>query len=231
MENLREQIRERTVRFLYRTLVPVLVWLLYRAISSTWHVTNDEPELLKKYLAEKTPVIFAHWHGDEILLLSLISRYRIATISSNSIDGDMMSRLIHLVGGKTSRGSSTRGGVGALKGLIRLVRAGYNSSFAVDGPKGPIHVVKPGVFELSRTLGGSVFACGASCDRAWKFPRSWNQTYFPKPFARVFISWEGPIGPISRESDPRDAALALQLKDALHRSAAASAKKNFATGS
>jgi len=216
------------VRFLYRTIVPFLVWVIYRAISLTWSVTVVEPDQLKKFKQDKTPFILAHWHGDEIVLLSLIGHYRIATISSNSIDGDMMNQLIHLVGGKTSRGSSTRGGVAALKGLIRLVRQGHNSSFAVDGPKGPIYSIKPGVFELSRTLSCPIFSAGVSCDHAWHFPRTWNKTYFPKPFARIVVNWEGPIPAVSRDQDPRSLELAKTLKDALHLSKANSEKKNFA---
>jgi lysophospholipid acyltransferase (LPLAT)-like uncharacterized protein len=231
LENFKAQLREWVVRFIYRTILPFLVWLLYKAVSCTWRITLIEPEILKNNLATKTPVIFAHWHGDEILLLNLIGHYQIATISSNSIDGDMMTRIIHLMGGKTSRGSSTRGGASALKGLIRLVKSGHNSSFAVDGPKGPLHEVKAGVFELSRVLGGSIFAAGVSCDRAWQFPKSWNRTYFPKPFAKITVNWEGPIGPVPRDQDSRSPELARTLKDALHSSAAASEKKNFATGS
>ncbi len=220
-----------TVRFLYRTLVPFLVWLVYRAVSSTWSVQVQEPEELKNFSQKRRAIIMAHWHGDEIVLLSLIKRYRIATISSNSIDGDMMTRIVHLVGGKTSRGSSTRGGVGALKGLIRLVRQGYNCSFAVDGPKGPLYFVKPGIFELSRTLDCPIFAAGVTCDRAWHFPRSWNKTYFPKPFAKIIVHWEGPIPAVGRDEDPRAEHLAVTLKDALHCSKDKSQKKNFAASS
>lgn len=100
---------------------------------------------MKDLLARRSPIILAHWHGDELLLLSLIRRYKVATIASTSVDGDLMASLVGLMNGKVVRGSSTRGGAGALKGLMRLVRAGHNSSFAVDGPKGPIYKVKPGV--------------------------------------------------------------------------------------
>lgn len=225
------RLKEALVRFLYRTLVPVLVWSLYRAIALTWSVRLIEPDSLLELRAKRIPFILAHWHGDEIVLLSLIARYQIATISSNSIDGDMMTQLIHFLGGKTSRGSSTRGGVGALKGLIRLVRQGHNCSFAVDGPRGPIYEVKPGVFELSRTLNCAIFAAGVTCDKAWHFPRSWNKTYFPKPFAKITIHWDGPLSAVSRDDDPRSEKLASALKDALQRSKVLSQKKNFAATS
>lgn len=226
-----KQLRERLVRFIYRYVLPYILWAVYRALSFTWRITIIEPPALQASLAQKHPVILAHWHGDEILLISFISRYRIATLASTSIDGDMMSRLIELLGGATSRGSSTRGGASALRGLIRLVRGGRNSSMAVDGPKGPLHQVKPGVFELSRLLRAQIYAGGVSCDRAWRFPRSWNKTYFPKPFAKITVVWEGPFGPVASDQDSRDAGLALQLKNALHYSSEVADKKNFAARS
>ncbi len=206
-----------------------LIWVIYRVISLTWRVVLIEPEDLKSRLKNRQPVVFAHWHGDEIVLLSLIGKYRIATIASTSKDGEMMNTLIHLVGGKTSRGSSTRGAVGALKGLIRLVvNEGRNCSFAVDGPKGPIYHAKPGVFELSRLAKAPIYSAGVSCDRAWRFEKSWNKTFFPKPFSRVYISWTLTLPAISKDQDPRAPETIKTLEDALH-NARCLASKQIAT--
>jgi len=175
----------------------------------------EEPETMLPFLKNKEPLILAHWHGDEIALISQVRRYQIATITSTSKDGEMMNLVLQMLGGKTSRGSSTRGGVGALKGLIKLAKQGHNSSFAVDGPKGPLHKVKPGVFELSRLMAGSIFVAGVSCDRKWVFEKAWNKAYLPKPFAKIHIVWRGPFGPVTKDIDPRDEALANSLADAL----------------
>lgn len=184
---------------------------------------------MKEALKKRFSIILAHWHGDEIPLVQFAGRYRIATIVSSSKDGDMMNILFQLLGGKTTRGSSTRGAVNALKGLIRLAKRGFNTSFAVDGPKGPIHVVKPGLFEISRLLSasrnGSIFVAGAACDRAWKFPRAWNKAYLPKPFAKVHIVWMGPFGPIHKDQDARSPELANSLAEALHKAHDEASKK------
>jgi lysophospholipid acyltransferase (LPLAT)-like uncharacterized protein len=183
---------------------------------------------MKESLQKKIPFILAHWHGDELVLLKLIMRYRVATIASTSVDGDLMNQLIHFAGGVTSRGSSTRGGVSALKGLIKLVRNGRCCSFSVDGPKGPLHEVKPGVFELSRLLACPIYSAGVSCDRAWIFEKSWNKMYLPKPFARIVVNWGGPMDQVTKEQDPRSPELAEKLKNALHYSHQVAIKKNFA---
>lgn len=177
------------------------------------------------FLKDKQPLVLAHWHGDEVVLIYLVSRYKIATITSTSKDGEMMNLVIKLLGGRTSRGSSTRGGVNALKGLLRLVKDGHNCSFAVDGPKGPIHIVKPGVFEVSRLMAGPIFSVGVACDRKWTFEKAWNKAYLPKPFAKIHIVWTGPIGPVLKGTDPRDEALAKSLADALHNARSLALKK------
>lgn len=199
-----------------RFLIPAIVFILYRLLRWSWRVEMVEPEEMKVALREKKAFIYAHWHGDELALLQMFSLRPIATIVSTSDDGEMMNKLVTWMGGKTSRGSSTRGGVGALKGLIRLVREGFNCSFAVDGPKGPLHKVKPGVFEISRMLGLPIYWSGVACDRAWVFPKSWNKTYLPKPFARVRIVWLGPLPAIPDDEDPRSEHLALDLESKLN---------------
>jgi lysophospholipid acyltransferase (LPLAT)-like uncharacterized protein len=172
---------------LRKFILAPFVWVLYKILSLTWRISLVEPAEMTKQLSEKSPFILAHWHGDELVLYWTIPRYRLATIASTSKDGEIMNSLIYLQKGVTSRGSSTRGGVSALKGLIRLVRGGRNCSFAVDGPKGPIYKVKPGIFEMSRLLQAPIYYAGVSCDSAWKFEKSWNKTFVPKPFSRVFI--------------------------------------------
>ncbi len=175
-----------------------------------------EPEPLKQAIRDRKPFLMAHWHGDEIALIQLCRRYHIATMSSQSKDGQMMSVILRLLGAKTTAGSSTRGGVGGLKGLIRLMRDGHSCSFAVDGPKGPIYKVKPGVFELSRLSDSPIYYCGVSVDRAIYFPKAWNKTFFPKPFAKIVIQWHGPLPPTTKDQDPRDPKLAEQLETLLH---------------
>jgi len=192
-----------------------LIWIVYRSLSFTWRIKIHEPDSLKKNRAEKNPVILAHFHGDELALVALTPIYRIATITSTSKDGELMTTVLRLMGGKTSRGSSTRGAVSALKGLIEHCKNGSNSSFAVDGPKGPLYEVKPGVFELSRLMKSEIFAAGVYCDRAWRFPKAWNKTYLPKPFANIHIVWLGPTGPITKLDDPRSPELAKALQNQL----------------
>lgn len=194
-----------------RLVLPRLAWFLYRLWSLTWRVECREPETLVRAKTEQKPLIFAHWHGNELCIIPLVTPYRIATMTSTSKDGELVDFTIRKLGGATSRGSSTRGGIGALKGLVRLMRAGYRASMAVDGPKGPLHQVKPGVFELSRLAGAQIVPMGAACSREFIFERSWNKASLPKPFSRIVVQFGEPWPALTKDDSPRDSQLAERL--------------------
>lgn len=196
--------------------LPRFIYWFYRLWSSTWRVQIIEPLPMQEALKNKTPFILAHWHGDELALLKLSSRYSIATMTSTSKDGELMNYVLQKQGAKTSRGSSTRGGVSALKGLIRLMKEGSNATMAVDGPKGPLHKVKPGIFELSRLSKSPIFVGGVACKNKIVFKKSWNKAILPYPFTRVVITWSEPFSAISKEQDPRDQSLAQDLESSLY---------------
>jgi lysophospholipid acyltransferase (LPLAT)-like uncharacterized protein len=189
-----------------------LIWLLYRPLSLTWRVTSRGPQSMDDALRERRPIILAHWHGDLFALACLVKRYRLVTIASRSKDGRIMGTLLRLLGAKITTGSSSKGGAAALKGLIRLMREGYNCSFAVDGPRGPIYQLKPGVLETSRVLQCPIYYASVSCDRAFHWHRSWDRAYIPKPFARIDVQWRGPVPAVDRDDDPRDPDVLARLE-------------------
>jgi lysophospholipid acyltransferase (LPLAT)-like uncharacterized protein len=194
-----------------RWCLPWIVWCLYRLWTWTWRLEYVESDGLKLALLNGERLIFAHWHGDELCVVPLVTRYKIATMTSTSKDGQLIDFTIRRLGGATSRGSSTRGGVGALKGLVRLVREGYRASMAVDGPRGPLHVVKPGVFELSRLADAKIVSVGAATSNAIVFQKSWNKAHLPKPFAKVVVAFSEPWPAIRREDDAKSPELAQRL--------------------
>lgn len=194
----------------------------------TWRINIFETEDAKEWIHAPKASIFAHWHGDEYSLLHMVKTYSLATMTSTSKDGQIVDMMIRRLGGATSRGSSTRGAVGGLKGLVRLLRSGRTTSIAVDGPRGPYHIVKAGVFELAKLSQAKIFPVGVSVDRAFHFSKSWNKAYLPKPFARIQVQ-VGPGFPlIEKATDPRSDKLAKDLGLAID-DAGRRASKRFAS--
>ena len=195
-----------------RFVLPWLLFIVYRLWSWTWRIERVEPAGLREAKANGERLIFAHWHGDELCIVPMVTPYRIATMTSTSKDGQLIDFVIRRLGGATSRGSSTRGGVGALKGLVRLVREGYRASMAVDGPKGPLHKVKAGVFELARLSDGRIVPVGTASHPNIVFEKSWNKARLPKPFAKIVIYFHEPWPVFADHANVKDPALAERLE-------------------
>lgn len=201
-------------------LLSRLGWIFYKTLSSTWRIQVFENDQLKIALAKNEPFIFAHWHGQELALMPMIRRYQLATMISTSKDGQIVSYAVKKLAGASSSGSSTRQGVQALLGLVRLVRSGRAASVAVDGPKGPLHQVKPGIFELAKLTNAKIFATGVFVNRHFVFKKSWNQAILPKPFAHVKVAFLPFDQTALAELGPKDPGLqerlALRINDAIH---------------
>jgi lysophospholipid acyltransferase (LPLAT)-like uncharacterized protein len=199
-----------------RRILPYVLWAFYRLWISTWRIREvQSPEFAERVVREKRPFIVAFWHGDELAILSLHRRYKVAGMVSTSRDGEMMGKSLELLGIKCARGSSTRGGASGLKGLFRLSQEGRIPTVAVDGPKGPYHKAKPGIFALSALMGAEIAPIGVACLHAIVFRKTWNKAYLPFPFAKVQIAWGPPLPAVGRDEDPHQPRLATQLEQAL----------------
>lgn len=190
-------------------------FLIYKTLYFTWRIEIEESPDLQRARKNGTPIVYAHWHGDELGILYLLKPYNVCAMISTSQDGAIMDRVVRLLGARTSRGSSTRGGISALRGILRLAQDGWSPSVAVDGPKGPYHKVKPGVFEIAKLTGGEIYPLTVACTKAWVFAKAWNKTYLPRPFAKLQVVFGPALPALGREDDARDLALASRLEIAL----------------
>lgn len=189
-------------------LYSYLIFIFYRALVFTWRLKIVEhPEFKKKLSEDNGLFVAAHWHGDELGIVHLLGRYKISCIVSTSKDGELMAGVIKLFGAKTSRGSSSKKSIQALLGIIRLTKEGWNPSVAVDGPKGPLHEVKNGVFEIAKTIQAPIHVIAMASSNSFVFKKSWNKAELPLPFSKVVIVWTEAM-PAPREAkDPQNAIL------------------------
>lgn len=194
-------------------MLAYLVFAFYKLLQWTWRVEVLESESLKKALKEKSIFVIAHWHGEEVGLLHLLKPYHAAAMVSHSKDGELITKVIELSGSKVSRGSSSRGAVGALKGILRLSKEGWRPSVAVDGPRGPRHQVKQGVLEISRVIRSPVYTISMAASNTYVLQKSWNKMEIPLPFSKIVVSWSDPIivtHPDEFEQKKQEIAASLQ---------------------
>ena len=162
------------------------------------------------------PFIYALWHG-RLLPLSYYHRNRgIATLISKSADGDYLAAFLRGWGFHPVRGSSSRGGMEAVRQLVRLARTGRPLAITPDGPRGPMQKMKPGVLVTAQLAGIPILPLSGTADRAW-WPGKWDRFLIPRPFARVKVRYERPMH-IARGATPVELEQnGLELENLLNR--------------
>lgn len=154
--------------------------------------------------------VFAFFHGQQMALLAAERTSPAAVLVSHSKDGDVQAAVMTSLGFWIARGSSSRGGMSGLKRIVRLVRSGFDATFAVDGPRGPARVPKPGAALAARLAGAALLPVASACARKIVLRRAWDAFEIPLPFSRVAIVIGSPVVPCDAERTPDLLAKALQ---------------------
>jgi len=105
---------------------------------------------------------------------------------SQSKDGEIVAKMALHNGWNAVRGSSSKGGMEALKKMITNLKKNKLAAHIVDGPKGPSGIVKPGVIRLAHATHAVIVPFSVSADKAWYF-NSWDKFLLPKPFSKVIL--------------------------------------------
>ena len=140
--------------------------------------------------ADGTPVAYCFWH-EQLAMMPWV-QFRPPTVVpvSQSRDGDFTTGLFARLGVEATRGSSSRGGALAARGLVAAARAGRDLGITLDGPRGPARVVQPGATWVARATGCALLPIGFACSR-YRRLGSWDRLVVPLPFARgVFVYGE-----------------------------------------
>ena len=158
--------------------------------------------------------IYTFWHNRVFLATYFWRQRGIVVMTSQSFDGEYIARFIQRFGYGAARGSSTRGAVGALIEMTRLMRAGCPTAFTIDGPKGPLYVAKMGATLLAKKTGQPILPFTISA-RHWEAKRSWDRFQVPFPFSRARVDIAPPIFVPADTDDEGLEAKRIELQAAL----------------
>jgi lysophospholipid acyltransferase (LPLAT)-like uncharacterized protein len=184
-------MRKRATRAL-RALLGVLLGWLARLWLATLRVTVVVDPALEG--AADRPWVLAFLHGRQWPLLAWKRRRKTVVMVSLSDDGQIQSRALGVLGLDVVRGSSSRGGARGLAGIVRCLKGReHDAAFAVDGPRGPYGVPKPGVIMAARAAGAVIVPMGSAMGAGKRFVRAWDRFELAWPFARVAVVLGAPI--------------------------------------
>ncbi|SNR59225.1 hypothetical protein SAMN04488503_0213 [Humidesulfovibrio mexicanus] len=203
------------------SLISPALTLLYRAwIASLRFEDGGALGVIKNPADAGRPVLLAIWHSELFTLTGYgMTKLdgRLATVVSDSRDGEIIAQVLTSIGYGTARGSSTRGGLKAIIALKRHMDQGRIGVITVDGPRGPRHKAKDGAVYLAHKTGALLVPVRCRPARKHVFQRSWDRFELPMPFSRCPVFF-GP--PLEFEGDRPDADLLVsgrrRLEQALH---------------
>lgn len=127
--------------------------------------------------------IYAMWHENILLPLQRFARSDICVLISRHRDAEVIAEACRFLRVQVVRGSTARGGVGAVRELLQTGGRSH-LAFAADGPRGPRRQVQPGLIYLAAQLNLPIVPVGFGFHRPWR-ARSWDRFVLPRPWARA----------------------------------------------
>jgi lysophospholipid acyltransferase (LPLAT)-like uncharacterized protein len=197
-----------------RILVPPLAATLLRILYMTMRVEHRGVDVVEPFLRADKRYIQAFWHARLLPMAFCRHGPRVNVMISQHRDGELIARTVSRLGMHVTRGSTTRGGAGALREAVRRLEAGFDLAVTPDGPRGPRHRVQAGVIEAARLSGAPIVPATFSA-RPARFLNSWDRFLLPYPFSRGLFLYGEPMT-VPRDLDPATReALRKQLEDRL----------------
>ncbi len=130
--------------------------------------------------------IYLFWHEYILFPLFMRGHCNLTMLLSRHQDAEILSHVARHMGFGLVRGSTSRGGVAALRELVRQSRA-MHLAITPDGPRGPRRRMAPGPIYLASRLGLPLVLLGFGYDRPWRVQRAWDRFAIPRLFSRVRI--------------------------------------------
>ncbi len=203
----------RKQRFLL-ALAPPLAALLIRVLGATWRYRDSNAAATPVGHTIPGPTIFAFWHCSMLACAHRFRNLGIAILISRSFDGELIARTVERLGFHVVRGSSSRGGASAIRGMAQAYAGGHRCAFTADGPRGPARVAKPGPVHLAHIVDAEwLGAYHAQPNRAWML-RTWDSFMIPKPFATITFAWPAHVNPdLVSLQEALDSAVAIATRN------------------
>ncbi len=128
--------------------------------------------------------IYLFWHEYLLFPLYMRGHCNLTMLLSRHQDAEILSWVARHMGFGLVRGSTNRGGVAALRELLRKSQT-MHLAITPDGPRGPRRHMASGPIYLASRLGLPLVLLGFGYDRPWRVERAWDRFAIPRPYSRA----------------------------------------------
>ena len=157
-----------------------------------------DKDILKPTNAPNKNLIFAFWHGRELMMPIYLRQYtknqhNVFSIVSRHRDGKMVGKILKSFGSKLIYGSSTKGGTKAIREIIKNLKdKNQHLCISVDGPTGPSMKITGAIIDIARMTNATIIPISCSFKKA-KILSSWDSFMVPKLFNHIKIQIAKPL--------------------------------------
>jgi lysophospholipid acyltransferase (LPLAT)-like uncharacterized protein len=176
-----------------------------------WSYHSTGPSLDPTQPALPGRYIYAIWHEYCLLPLYRFACANAYLLVSKHVDGTIYSEIARNFGVGLVRGSTNRGGLEAMRELLRLSRSNVHLALTPDGPRGPRRHIQPGLIYLAARTGMPIVPVGFGLDRPYRL-QSWDRFALPRPGSRCAVISGEPmlIPPETTKKDMEPYRLAVE---------------------
>lgn len=206
-----KSLKKRVAHWVKCSLLPPLGAAAIRSVARTMHCETGGHEAVDGLYREGRNIILAFWHAQQLMIPIGYRGAGSHVLISQHGDGEIIARIIARFGHEAVRGSSTRGGAGALRAMIKLGRSGRDVVVTPDGPKGPRQVAKLGIIHLAKATGLPIVPLAFACSKKNSLRAGiviWSRTRFPEDYFSTGIRF----GSRAKPMKPRSRRLAWSLR-------------------
>ncbi len=139
--------------YLTIAIVPILASIIIRVLYRTMRLRFIGYNPSRSTKSSDGQIMLAFWHGRLMMMPYVYPGRDFTVLISTHRDGELIARTVRALGIEAVRGSSTRGWVGGLKGLLGAVKKGRDLAITPDGPRGPRHKAQGGVIQIAAKTG------------------------------------------------------------------------------
>ncbi len=196
-------LKSNAARAIAAAFIAFYIWLVRRTSRFTVEGRAEAEALWNS----REPFVAAFWHQRLLMMpYAWESDSPFGMLISQNRDGDMIARAIGHFGYGAVRGSTkntgkdkAKGGLAAVRTIVKALRQGQSIGFTPDGPRGPALQASEGVIAVARLSGAPVFPVTYAVSRK-RTLNTWDRFVLALPFSRGVFMWGAPIH-VPRDAD------------------------------
>ncbi len=189
MKWYKKLIRKPRVQRTICQIAAAYIWFTGKTIRWT-HYNRDIPE---EFWQSGTPFILCFWHGRLLMIPEIWTKKQtLNMLISAHPDGKLIADTVSHLGIKAVAGSSSKGGMAAMKQMLSFLKEGNYVGITPDGPRGPYMKASKGAASIARLSSVPMIPVSIAVKRA-RFMNSWDRFMLAWPFSKGVTVWGKPV--------------------------------------